>query len=390
MLSRWLVGSVYGTNWRHVFTLLPYLFILIPIALSRAGNMDVLVLGDELATGLGLKVERERRLLLFLAVALSAACIAVCGGLYFVGLVSPHIAKRIFSAKHHFILPASALIGMLICVMADSVGRAITQSVELPVGIIVSVISAPYFPLSLAQANLYKGGICHSNRINCGETLRWIYRGTFAFYNLNLSIPAHKITSLIGANGSGKIYSFLKAMTRLIPIKHGAVYLDGQSIYQMRTRDVAQKLAILPQNSQCPDGLSVEELVANGRFPYRKGMKGLTEEDNRIIRWAMESCNISDFSFTRCRFSVRRATAACLDCNGTGTKKQIFYFLDEPTTFLDIAHQLDIMHLLVRLNKQQGVTIVMVLHDLNHAAMFSDNIVAISNGTKYCEGSLNR
>lgn len=145
MLSRWLVGSVYGTNWRHVFTLLPYLFILIPIALSRAGNMDVLVLGDELATGLGLKVERERRLLLFLAVALSAACIAVCGGLYFVGLVSPHIAKRIFSAKHHFILPASALIGMLICVMADSVGRAITQSVELPVGIIVSVISAPYF-----------------------------------------------------------------------------------------------------------------------------------------------------------------------------------------------------------------------------------------------------
>lgn len=175
-------------------------------------------------------------------------------------------------------------------------------------------------------------------------------------------------------------------MTRLIPIKHGAVYLDGQSIYQMRTRDVAQKLAILPQNSQCPDGLSVEELVGNGRFPYRKGMKGLTEEDNRIIRWAMESCNISDFS-SRDVDSLSGGQRQRVWIAMALAQKTDILFLDEPTTFLDIAHQLDIMHLLVRLNKQQGVTIVMVLHDLNHAAMFSDNIVAISNGTKYCEGS---
>lgn len=145
MLSRWLVGSLWGTNWSHVFTLLPYLSILIPIVFSRARNMDVLILGNELAAGLGLRVERERRLLLFLAVGLSAACIAVCGGLSFVGLVSPHIAKRIIGARHRFILPASVFIGMLLCILSDAVGRVVIAPMELPVGVIVSVVSAPYF-----------------------------------------------------------------------------------------------------------------------------------------------------------------------------------------------------------------------------------------------------
>lgn len=178
----------------------------------------------------------------------------------------------------------------------------------------------------------------------------------------------------------------MKAMTRLIPIKHGAVYLDGQSIHQMRTRDVARKLAILPQNALCPDSLTVEELVANGRFPYRKGMKGLTKEDYRMIRWAMDACNISDFSLRRVDSLSGGQRQRVWIAMALAQKTDIL-FLDEPTTFLDIAHQLDIMHLLVSLNKEQGVTIVMVLHDLNHAAMFSHNIVAISNGTKYCEGS---
>ena len=145
MLSRWLAGSVWGTNWNHVLTILPYLLILIPITVSRAKNLDVLILGEEPAAGLGLKVEYERRLLLFLAVGLAAACIAVCGGLSFVGLVSPHIAKRIFGVKHRFLLTGSVLFGMLLCVLSDAVGRIIIQPLELPVGIIVSIISAPYF-----------------------------------------------------------------------------------------------------------------------------------------------------------------------------------------------------------------------------------------------------
>jgi len=178
----------------------------------------------------------------------------------------------------------------------------------------------------------------------------------------------------------------LKAMTRLIPIEHGAVYLDGQSIYQMRTRDVARKLAILPQNAQCPDGLTVEELVANGRFPHRRGMKGVTDEDTRIIRWAMEACNVYDFSRREVDSLSGGQRQRVWIAMALAQKTEIL-FLDEPTTFLDIAHQLDIMHLLVRLNKEQGVTIVMVLHDLNHAAMFSDNIVVIRKGEKYCEGS---
>lgn len=145
MLSRWLAGSIWGTNWSHVGILLPYLLVLTPIVLSRGKNVDVLALGDEIAVGLGLKAERERRLLLLLAVGLSAACIAVCGGLSFVGLISPHIAKRIIGPKHCFALPASAFIGMLVCIFSDAVGRVVIRPMELPIGVIVSVISAPYF-----------------------------------------------------------------------------------------------------------------------------------------------------------------------------------------------------------------------------------------------------
>lgn len=233
-------------------------------------------------------------------------------------------------------------------------------------------------------SRLFKGGIDINTELY-SKDLSAGYADGFHFHNLDFSIPYKKITSLIGANGSGKS-TVLKAMTRLIPAKHGAVYLDGQSIYQMRTRDVARKLAILPQNAQCPDGMTVKELVANGRFPHRNGMKGLTDEDHRIIRWAMDACNISEFSVREVD-SLSGGQRQRVWISMALAQKTDILFLDEPTTFLDIAHQLDIMHLLVSLNKEQGVTIVMVLHDLNHAAMFSDNIVAICNGEKYCEGS---
>lgn len=145
MVSRWMVGTFWGTSWKHVFSLLIYLGIMIPVTLAQARHLDVLVLGDSAATGLGLGVERKRRLLLFLSVGLAAACIAVCGGLSFIGLVAPHIARRVLGGQHQFLLPGSALIGMTICMTADSIGRGMFQPTELPAGVIVSILAAPYF-----------------------------------------------------------------------------------------------------------------------------------------------------------------------------------------------------------------------------------------------------
>mgnify|MGYP000985604188 CR=1 FL=1 len=145
MVSRWMVGTFWGTSWKHVLSLLIYLGIMVPFTLAQTRHLDVLVLGDSVATGLGLGVERKRRLLLFLSVGLAAACIAVCGGLSFIGLVAPHIARRVLGAQHQFLLLGSALIGMTICMTADSIGRGIFQPTELPAGVIVSILATPYF-----------------------------------------------------------------------------------------------------------------------------------------------------------------------------------------------------------------------------------------------------
>lgn len=211
------------------------------------------------------------------------------------------------------------------------------------------------------------------------------YNKTPVFSHLDLEIPSGKITTLIGANGSGKS-TVLKTMARLLKPVEGSVYLEGKSVHTMSTKLVARKLALLPQSAQIPQGITVEELAEYGRFPYGTKLSGLTAKDREIIRWALKSTNMEELAKRemdqlsggqRQRGWIAMALA----------QKTDILFLDEPTTYLDISHQLEILQLLRRLNKEQGVTVVMVLHDLNHAVMFSDYIVAIKNGIKQYAGA---
>jgi iron complex transport system ATP-binding protein len=211
------------------------------------------------------------------------------------------------------------------------------------------------------------------------------YNGVPVFFDFNLEIPTGKITTLIGANGSGKS-TILKTMSRLLAPTGGAVYLEGESIHRMPTKAVAQRLALLPQGSQTPSGITVKDLVEYGRFPYRGRLSGMTAEDREIICWAL-SCTtmteMADREMDQLSGGQRqRGWIAMALAQKTG-----ILFLDEPTTYLDIAHQLEILQLLRQLNEQQGVTVVMVLHDLNHAIMFSDYLVAIKDGRKHCAGA---
>ncbi len=210
------------------------------------------------------------------------------------------------------------------------------------------------------------------------------YHGNPVFQNFDLEIPSGKITTLIGANGSGKS-TILKTMARLMTPSEGTVYLDGEAIHRMPARAVAQKLALLPQGAQSPAGITVRDLAEYGRYPYRSRLSGLREEDEAIIRWALESTNmtaLADRELDRLSGGQRqRAWIAMALAQKTG-----ILFLDEPTTYLDLSHQLEILQLLRRLNRQNGVTVVMVLHDINHAIMFSDYLVTIREGKKYLEG----
>lgn len=148
----WLAGSIWGTNWKFVMALLPWLVVLIPYVLYKAQTLNVLHLGDQLASALGTTVERERLGLLAAAVALAGSCVAVGGGIGFVGLIGPHLAKQLVGPKHQYLLPASMLTGGLLLIVADTLARWILQPSEIPTGIVVAVIGAPYFLFLLAKS----------------------------------------------------------------------------------------------------------------------------------------------------------------------------------------------------------------------------------------------
>ncbi|QPC81816.1 iron ABC transporter permease [Phototrophicus methaneseepsis] len=141
----WLTGSVYGRNWEHVRTMSLWLLILLPIAIFSARQLNILNLGDEIARGLGMRVEAQRVLLLVISVALAAAAVAVAGTIGFVGLVAPHITRRLVGPSHDGMIPVTALFGGALLVLADLIGRWIISPSELPIGIVTALIGAPYF-----------------------------------------------------------------------------------------------------------------------------------------------------------------------------------------------------------------------------------------------------
>ncbi|KOP66939.1 iron ABC transporter permease [Bacillus sp. FJAT-18019] len=141
----WLSGSIWGASWEYVYAILPWILLLIPWALYKSQNLNVLNLGDHTATGLGVTVERERRILLFISVALAGACVAVGGGIAFLGLVAPHLARKLVGPRHQGMLPVSALLGSLVLLVADMIGKNLMAPSEIPVGLVVSCLGAPYF-----------------------------------------------------------------------------------------------------------------------------------------------------------------------------------------------------------------------------------------------------
>lgn len=203
--------------------------------------------------------------------------------------------------------------------------------------------------------------------------------------DLSLLIPQGKITALIGANGCGKS-TLLKTICRINKPLGGDVLLDGKSIYQWEPRQLAKQVAILPQNPVAPNELRVRELVAYGRSPHQSAFfSRMSKEDRDIVAWALRETDIEDLAdkaIGRLSGGQRqRAWIAMAIAQHTP-----ILFLDEPTSFLDVAHQMDVLHLIRKMNQDYGKTIVMVIHDLNEAARFADYILAMKKGQILYEG----
>lgn len=219
----------------------------------------------------------------------------------------------------------------------------------------------------------------------CAENLHVAYGDIKVIKNLSLNILSGKITAIIGPNGCGKS-TLLKVMARLLLPKDGSVYLDGKEIAKEPTKKIARKLAILPQSPDVPDGLTVSELVSYGRYPHQKRFGKLNHEDWRAIERALGITGMEglkdqpvDALSGGQRQRVWIALALAQDTE--------MILLDEPTTFLDLSYQLEVLELLQKLNRTEHRTIVMVIHDLNQAARFADHMVAMKDGEIYSQGS---
>ncbi|MET9336599.1 ABC transporter ATP-binding protein [Nonomuraea sp. NPDC003804] len=201
---------------------------------------------------------------------------------------------------------------------------------------------------------------------------------------LDLEIPQGRISAVIGANACGKS-TLLRALARLLAPRDGAVHLDGRAIHTMPTRQVARHLGILPQSPVAPEGLTVTDLVGQGRSPHQTWWRQWSSADQDAVTHALVATGMlehADRPLDELSGGQRqRAWIAMAVAQGTPV-----LLLDEPTTYLDLAHQIDVLDLVVDLNRHQGRTVVMVLHDLNQACRYADQLIVMRAGRVVAEG----
>nr|WP_274635733.1 ABC transporter ATP-binding protein [Microbacterium bovistercoris] len=204
-------------------------------------------------------------------------------------------------------------------------------------------------------------------------------------HDLDLEVPAGRITAVIGANGCGKS-TLLRAMARLLKPRAGEVQLDGVPLHRQHTKQLARTLGLLPQSPVAPEGIVVADLVGRGRQPHQRLLARWSAHDDEVVARALETTGITDLADRsidelsggqRQRVWIAMALAQQTD----------ILLLDEPTTFLDVAHQIDVLDLLTDLNREHGTTIVMVLHDMNLAARYADHLFAMRDGRVVAAGA---
>ena len=205
------------------------------------------------------------------------------------------------------------------------------------------------------------------------------------FHNLCLKVQDREIVTILGPNGSGKS-TLLKVFARMISPQTGAIFLDGKKLQTMNPRELAQCMAVLPQSPVAPGDVTVRSLVGYGRFPHQRWWKNTRSDDEKSIEWALTKTGLeplADRTVSTLSGGERQRVWLAM---ALAQKPQIL-LLDEPTTYLDISHQLEILDLIAQLNRDEKITVLMVLHELNHAARYSDQVAVLTKGKLYAVGT---
>lgn len=221
--------------------------------------------------------------------------------------------------------------------------------------------------------------IININQITTG------YENKIIISDLSLSIKKNSITTIIGENGCGKS-TLLKTIGRILKPKAGDIKVNQLDIHTTSTKEIAKIIGMLPQSTTAPSGLSVGEIVEYGRFPHKKSNGKLDEEDHKIIDWALTKTNLLEFKDRNIQALSGGQRQRVWIAMVLAQKTDVI-LLDEPTTYLDMAYQLEVLQLVKELNIQHKITVIMVLHDINHASRFSDELVMLKGGSIVAQGT---
>ncbi|WP_047869001.1 ABC transporter ATP-binding protein [Nocardiopsis sp. RV163] len=217
------------------------------------------------------------------------------------------------------------------------------------------------------------------------EDLTLGYKDRVVIESLDLTVPPGRITAIVGANACGKS-TLLRSMSRLLAPRVGHVLLDGKEVHRLPSKELARTLGLLPQSPIAPEGITVSDLVGRGRHPHQRMLSRWSREDDEAVAEALEATRTVDLADRpvdelsggqRQRVWIAMALAQRTD----------LLLLDEPTTFLDVSHQVEVLDLLTDLNRSLGTTIVLVLHDLNLAARYADHLIALASGRLHAAGA---
>jgi len=216
------------------------------------------------------------------------------------------------------------------------------------------------------------------------DNLSVIFSGNPVMKDLSLAVEKGQIISILGPNGSGKS-TLLKALSRNLKPDRGSVYLDENNLAQMSAKVIARKMSVLPQSPEAPKDLTVRDLVEYGRYPHQSWWQGKSQQDDQCVDWALVQTGLEEMA-NRIVSTLSGGERQRVWIAMALAQKPEILLLDEPTTYLDICHQLEIMELLADFNQEHTITIIMVLHDINQAARYSDCVVILHQGEVFASG----
>lgn len=416
----WMMGSFSGASWTGAGALGLYLVPGIGLLLALARPLDLLSIGEDTASHLGVRVDTVKLLAYGGASLLTAASVAAAGVIGFVGLVIPHFVRLLWGEGYRFLLPASALLGAAFMVATDALARTVAAPVEVPVGVLTAFVGVPFFLWVLRRPARRAGGTgvaadaaplpfapptaleaaptrprlaalpptpAAASQPACaaeGLSFRYPTAAHPAVHGVALRVQPGEITALLGPNGSGKS-TLLRLVAGTLAPDAGTISVLGRPLGEWSRRELAREVAVVQQSEEIAFPISGRDLVALGRFPYLGNWRREGPADRAAIERAMRICDVEAFTERaiatlsggeRQRVRIARALA----------QEPSLLLLDEPTVALDIRHEMAIFELLREL-AGTGVAVLIVTHNLNLAARYADRLLLLDSGRPVAAGA---